>query len=60
MHDNLTYYFKFKLSLSQHGFFKFKYTITHLASYLYYISPLVGSGRQVEVIHFDMSSTFDV
>jgi hypothetical protein len=56
IHDHVFHYLKFKISPYQHGFSKTKSTSTNL--YVDFISPLVGSQRQVDAIYFDLSNAF--
>jgi hypothetical protein len=56
----MSHYFKHKLNPSQHGFLKGKSTTTNMVTYRDFISPLVGSQRQVYSIYLDLSSTCDL
>jgi hypothetical protein len=58
--DHISHYFKFKLDACQHGFTKSKSTITNLATYLEFITPLVTSQGQADAIYFDLGSAFDL
>jgi hypothetical protein len=61
IHEHLSYYFKRKLNSSQHGFFsQSKSTITNMVSYLHFISPLVCSQRQVDVLFLDLSIAYSL
>jgi hypothetical protein len=60
IHDHASHYLKSKFNPCQHGFTKFKSTTTNLVSYLDFITPLVGSQRQVDAIYFDLTSAFDL
>jgi hypothetical protein len=60
VHDHISHYFKCKLNACQHRFTKSKSTITNLVTYLEFITPLVTSQGQADVIYFDLSSAFDL
>jgi hypothetical protein len=60
VHDHVSHYLKSKLNPCQHGFTKYKSTITNLVTYLDFITPLVSSRGQVDAIYFDLSSAFDL
>jgi hypothetical protein len=60
VHDHASHYLKSIFNPCQHGFTKCKSTTTNLVSYLDYITPLVGSQRQVDAIYFDLTSAFDL
>jgi hypothetical protein len=55
----LSFYFKFKLHPSQHGFIKSKSTATNLVTYLNSIKASVSSQGQTDTIYFDLSQDFD-
>jgi hypothetical protein len=59
MHDNLSFYFKFKLHPNQHGFVKSKSTVTNLLTYLNDVPPSVCSQGQFDSVYFDLGQTFD-
>jgi hypothetical protein len=59
IHDQLSYYFKSKLHPSQHGFIKFKPTVTSLITYLNKVTHVVCSQGQMDVIYFDLSQASD-
>jgi hypothetical protein len=60
MHNHMSHYFKHKLNPSQPVFLKYKSTTTDLVTYLDFLLPLVSSQRQLDSIHFDLSSAFDL
>jgi hypothetical protein len=57
-HDQLSFYFKFKLHPSQHGFIKSKSIATNLVTYLNSITASVSSQGQTDIIYFDLSQAF--
>jgi hypothetical protein len=59
IHDHASHYLKLKLNPCQHGFTKSKSTTTNLVTYLDFITPLVGSQRQVDTVYFDLTSAFN-
>jgi hypothetical protein len=59
IHDQLSFYFKFKLHPSRNGFIKSKSTAINLLSYLNSITNSVSSQRQTDSIYFDLSLAFD-
>ncbi|PNF43033.1 hypothetical protein B7P43_G08782 [Cryptotermes secundus] len=58
IHHHVSHDLKLKLNPCQHGFTKCKSTTTNLVTYLDFITPLVGSQRQVDAIYFDLTSAF--
>jgi hypothetical protein len=59
-HDHVSYFFKSKLSSSQHGFIKSKSTFTNLVTFLDFVTPLVCSQGQTDTIYFGFSNAFDI
>jgi hypothetical protein len=57
--DQLSFYFKFKLHPSQHGFIKSKSTATNLVTYLNSITASASSQGQTDTIYFNLSQAFD-
>jgi hypothetical protein len=60
IHDHVSHYLKFKISLYQHGFSKINPPSPILVTYVDFIPSLVGSQRQVNAIHFVLNNTFDL
>jgi hypothetical protein len=60
IHDHVSHYLKFKISIYQYGFSNSKSAIISLVTYGDFISPLVGSLRQTDAIYFDQSNAFDL
>jgi hypothetical protein len=60
IHDHVSHNLKFKISPYKHGFSESKSATTNLVTYVDFISPLVGSQRQADTVHFDLSDMFDV
>jgi hypothetical protein len=58
IHDQLSFYFKFKLHPSQYGFIKSKSTATNLLTYSLN-SITVSVSSQNDSIYFDLSLAFD-
>jgi hypothetical protein len=59
IHDQISFYFKFKPHPSQHGSIKSKSTATNLVTYLNSITVSVSSQGQTDTIYFDPSQAFD-
>jgi hypothetical protein len=60
IHDHVSHYLQSKRNCCQHGFIKSRSTTSNLVTYLDYITPSVSSQLQVDAIHFDFSSAFDL
>jgi hypothetical protein len=58
IHDHLSFHFKFKLHLNQHGFLKSKSTATNLVTYLNDVTSSVCSQGQFDSVYFDLSQAF--
>jgi hypothetical protein len=59
IHDQLFFYFKFKLHPSQHGFIKLKSTTTNLLTFLNSITVPISSQRQADSVYFELIQAFD-
>jgi hypothetical protein len=59
IYDQLSFYFKFKLHPSQHGFIETKYTATDLLTCLNSITLSVSSQGQANPIYLDLSKASD-
>jgi hypothetical protein len=59
IHDNISFYFKFKLLPNQHGFIKSKYTVANLVPYLNDDLPSVCSQGQFNFVYFELGQAFD-
>jgi hypothetical protein len=60
IHDQLSFYFKFKFHPPQHGFMELKYTAaTNLLTCLKSITLSVSSQGQANPIYFDLSKAFE-
>ena len=60
MQGHTKHYFKNKLIVTQYNLLTAKSTVTNYITYLDFISPLVGSQHQVDSIHVDLSTAFDI
>lgn len=56
----MSHYFQYKLNKSQHGFSKFKSTVTNLVPYLDIVCLIVASQHQVYSVEDDLDSARDL
>jgi hypothetical protein len=60
IHDHVSHYLKSKINPYQHSFSKTKSASTNLITFVDFITPLICSQRQADVIYFDLSNAFDL
>jgi hypothetical protein len=58
IHDHVSHYVK--LNPNQHGFTKFKSTVTNLVPFHDFMPPVVRSQRQADAVYFDHSNASDL